>query len=54
MFRLLFKILILFVILILVINHWDIVMAFFNGIIDWLVYWMKAASVGPPEIIETP
>ncbi len=54
MIWLLFKILILVIILILLFSHWDVVVAFFNSIIDWLVYWMKAASAGPPENIKTP
>ncbi|KKM67499.1 hypothetical protein LCGC14_1470560 [marine sediment metagenome] len=31
--------------------HWNVVVTFFSSIIDWIVYWMTAASTGPPEVI---
>lgn len=44
------KIIIFIMLIIILTTHWNDVAAFFNNIIDWVVYYMKLASVGPPEI----
>ena len=50
MLKFLIELVLLFIVIVILINHWDVVAAFFNAVIDWIVYWMKAVSAGPPEV----
>ena len=50
MLKLIVEIILIITVAVLLINHWDAVVAFFNAAIDWIVYGMKAVSTGPPEI----
>lgn len=43
------KVAILIILIVLVVNHWDVVVDFANGIIDWIVYGMKAIAAGPSK-----
>ncbi len=44
------KLLLFIVIVIILLWNWSTFINFFSAMIDWIVYWMKTASVGPPGI----
>ena len=42
------KAVIFIILLIIIVNNWGAVVDLFNGVVDWIVYYMKIISAGPP------
>ena len=42
------KLLLLIIVVITLFYNWSTFVNFFGAMIDWIVYWMKVASAGPP------
>ena len=49
MVKIIFKLTILILMLVLLVSHWNEVVAFFGGIIDWILFYMDKIAVGPPR-----
>ena len=43
------KVAIIIILIILVVNHWGVVADFVNGIVDWIVHYMKIVAAGPSK-----
>jgi hypothetical protein len=41
------KLTILIFLIVLFVNHWDVVVAFFGGILDWILFYMDKVASGP-------
>ena len=41
------KVAILILLIVLLVNHWDAVAAFFGGIVDWILFYMNKIASGP-------
>lgn len=47
MFGFIIKVAIIVVLVVLLSTHWDAVVAFFGGIIDWTLFYMDKIAAGP-------
>ncbi len=41
------KLIIFVLVIVLLVNHWDAVAAFFGGIVDWILFYMDKIASGP-------
>lgn len=49
MIMFLIKLAILILLIVLLVNHWDAIVAFGGGIVDWILFYMDKIAVGPPR-----
>jgi len=49
MIRFIIELTIFILVIVLLVNHWDAVAAFFGGIVDWILFFMDKIASGPPH-----
>lgn len=49
MIMLFVKLTILILVIVLLANHWDAVVAFFGGMLDWILFYMDKVASGSPR-----